>query len=60
MGTSNSCLEMCANSSSRHQDKEQVLEALGIISQLKQLKKEQNLEDFLAGKLAIKRATVSR
>ena len=50
-------MEICANSSSRHQDKEQVLEDLGIIGQLKLLKKEQNLEDILAGKLAIKRVT---
>ena len=59
MGTSNSCLEMCANQRTRHEDKDQVLEALGI-GPIKIIKKEQNLEDFLAGKLAVKRATQSR
>ena len=47
---------MCANERTRHEDKDQVLAELGI-GPIKMLKKEQNLEDFLAGKLAIKRAT---
>ena len=50
---------MCANERARHEDKDQVLEELGI-GPIKMLKKEQNLEDFLAGKIAIKRATESR
>ena len=50
---------MCANERTRHEDKDQVLAELGI-GPIKMLKKEQNLEDFLAGKLAVKRATQSR
>ena len=45
MGMNNStCWELCANTSSRHQDKDAVLEALGIGS-LKQIKREQMEQD---------------
>ena len=56
MGTSNSCLEMCASQRTRQEDKDQVLEALGI-GPMKMLKKEQNMEDLLSGKKALKQAT---
>ena len=59
MGTSNGCLEMCANQRSRHEDKDEVLEALGI-GPIKALKKAQNLEDFREGKLEIKRTAADR
>ena len=48
MGNS-TCWELCANSNSRHQDKDAVLEALGIGS-LKQIKREQMEQDQQSGK----------
>ena len=50
MGNSTNCLELCANTRGRHQDKEAVLEALGL-GPIKQLKQQQLAEDILAGRL---------
>ena len=56
MGASrSSCLELCANRTSRHQDKDAVLESLGI-GNLKQIKRDQLTEDQIAGKYRLTKA----
>ena len=56
MGNSNCGLEICVNRTDRHQDKDAVLESLGI-GPIKDLKRQQLLEDELTGKQTLKQRT---
>ena len=58
VGNSSTCWELCANSSSRHQNKDAVLEALGIGS-LKQIKREQMEEDQQNGTFVFSKANTT-
>ena len=58
MGVQNCSLDLCATSSRKGEDKESVLNALGI-GPMKEIKREQMLEDYQKGKLAIKQASLT-